>query len=142
MELNLINDEGKATAKVSASDATFGREFNEALVHQLVTAYLANGGTLEHVKVSSSGMSYRQQLTYIGGEPAILVAAEAKKDEPLRVHETTDLRTETDPSNVMFHHIVVRRLQMILQTACVGPADGRAKFLEQVKANRVALGLP
>ncbi len=43
MELNLINDQGKATAKVSASDATFGREFNEALVHQLVTAYLANG---------------------------------------------------------------------------------------------------
>ena len=43
MELNLINDEGKTTAKMSASDATFGREFNEALVHQLVTAYLANG---------------------------------------------------------------------------------------------------
>ena len=43
MELNLIDDQGKATAKVTASDATFGREFNEALVHQLVTAYLANG---------------------------------------------------------------------------------------------------
>ena len=43
MELNLIDDQGKATAKVSASDATFGREFNEALVHQLVTSYLANG---------------------------------------------------------------------------------------------------
>jgi len=43
MELNLINDQGKATAKVSASDATFGREFNEALVHQLMTAYMANG---------------------------------------------------------------------------------------------------
>lgn len=43
MELNLIDDQGKATAKVSASDATFGREFNEALVHQLVTAYMANG---------------------------------------------------------------------------------------------------
>lgn len=43
MELNLIDDQGKATAKVSASDSTFGREFNEALVHQLVTAYLANG---------------------------------------------------------------------------------------------------
>jgi large subunit ribosomal protein L4 len=42
MELNLIDDQGKATAKVPASDATFGREFNEALVHQLVTAYLAN----------------------------------------------------------------------------------------------------
>ncbi len=43
MELNLIDDQGKATAKVPASDATFGREFNEALVHQLVTAYMANG---------------------------------------------------------------------------------------------------
>jgi large subunit ribosomal protein L4 len=43
MELNLIDDQGKATAKVTASDATFGRAFNEALVHQLVTAYLANG---------------------------------------------------------------------------------------------------
>ena len=43
MDLNLIDDQGKATAKVSASDATFGREFNEALVHQLVTSYLANG---------------------------------------------------------------------------------------------------
>ena len=43
MELNLIDDQGKATAKVAASDATFGREFNEALVHQLVTAYQANG---------------------------------------------------------------------------------------------------
>jgi large subunit ribosomal protein L4 len=42
MELNLIDDQGQATAKVSASDATFGREFNEALVHQVVTAYLAN----------------------------------------------------------------------------------------------------
>jgi large subunit ribosomal protein L4 len=43
MELNLIDDQGKATAKVAASDNAFGREFNEALVHQLVTAYLANG---------------------------------------------------------------------------------------------------
>lgn len=43
MELNLINDKGKATSKVAASDSAFGRAFNEALVHQVVTAYLANG---------------------------------------------------------------------------------------------------
>ena len=43
MELNLINDQGKSTSKVSASDAAFGRAFNEALVHQVLTAYLANG---------------------------------------------------------------------------------------------------
>ncbi len=43
MELNLINDQGKSTSKLSASDAAFGRAFNEALVHQVLTAYLANG---------------------------------------------------------------------------------------------------
>ncbi len=43
MELKLINDEGQATASVAASDALFGREFNEALVHQVVTAFRANG---------------------------------------------------------------------------------------------------
>lgn len=42
MELNIINDQGEPTAKLKASDTAFGREFNEALVHQVVTAYLAN----------------------------------------------------------------------------------------------------
>jgi len=42
MELNVINDQGKPTAKLAASDAAFGREYNEALVHQVVTAYMAN----------------------------------------------------------------------------------------------------
>ncbi len=43
MELNLINQEGQSTAKVDALDAVFGRDYNEALIHQVVTAYLANG---------------------------------------------------------------------------------------------------
>jgi large subunit ribosomal protein L4 len=42
MELQLINEQGMPTASVSASDALFGRDYNEALVHQLVIAYLAN----------------------------------------------------------------------------------------------------
>ena len=41
MELKLINDQG-ASGTISAPDALFGREFNEALVHQLVIAYQAN----------------------------------------------------------------------------------------------------
>lgn len=45
MELKLIDDKGQATASVTAADALFGREFNEALVHQVVTAYLANART-------------------------------------------------------------------------------------------------
>jgi len=42
MELKVINDNGQASANLSASDDLFGREYNEALVHQLVTAYQAN----------------------------------------------------------------------------------------------------
>ena len=42
MELKLINDKGQATASVMASDELFGREYNESLVHQVVTAYMAN----------------------------------------------------------------------------------------------------
>jgi large subunit ribosomal protein L4 len=42
MELKLINDQGKGGATVSASDAAFRRDFNEALVHQLVVACQAN----------------------------------------------------------------------------------------------------
>jgi large subunit ribosomal protein L4 len=41
MELKLINDKG-AAGTVAAKDEIFGRDFNEALVHQLVVAYAAN----------------------------------------------------------------------------------------------------
>ncbi|HMK14652.1 MAG TPA: 50S ribosomal protein L4 [Burkholderiales bacterium] len=41
MELKLINEKGKLST-IKASDLLFGREYNEALVHQVVTAYLAN----------------------------------------------------------------------------------------------------
>ena len=42
MELKLIDAKGKSTASVKASDELFGREYNESLVHQVVTAYMAN----------------------------------------------------------------------------------------------------
>jgi large subunit ribosomal protein L4 len=42
MELKLINDQGQEAAKFSASDALFGRDYNEALIHQVVVAYQAN----------------------------------------------------------------------------------------------------
>jgi large subunit ribosomal protein L4 len=42
MELKLIDSQGKGGATVAASDAAFGRDFNEALVHQVVVAYQAN----------------------------------------------------------------------------------------------------
>ena len=44
MELALTTATGKASSKtVEVSDVAFARDFNEGLVHQLVTAYLAGG---------------------------------------------------------------------------------------------------
>ena len=42
MELKLINDEGQEASRLDASDVLFGREYNEALVHQVLVAYQAN----------------------------------------------------------------------------------------------------
>ena len=42
MELKVLNEQGQATATMAAPDTVFGREFNEALVHQIVVAYQAN----------------------------------------------------------------------------------------------------
>jgi len=42
MDLKLINDQGEPAATLAGSDALFGREYNEALVHQVVRAFQAN----------------------------------------------------------------------------------------------------
>ncbi len=42
MELKVINDKGQSTASIAASDDLFGREYNEALIHQVLVAYQAN----------------------------------------------------------------------------------------------------
>ena len=42
MELKVIDAKGQVSGSLAASDALFAREYNEALVHQLVTAFLAN----------------------------------------------------------------------------------------------------
>lgn len=42
MELKLLNEQGDQASTLQVSDALFGRDFNEALVHQVVVAYMAN----------------------------------------------------------------------------------------------------
>jgi large subunit ribosomal protein L4 len=42
MQLELLNEQGQATAKVDAPDTVFARDYNEALVHQVVVAFQAN----------------------------------------------------------------------------------------------------
>jgi large subunit ribosomal protein L4 len=62
MELPL-HKAAKKAGKISASDAVFGREFNEPLVHQVVTAYLA--GHRQGTKAQKS----RSQVTGTGAKP-------------------------------------------------------------------------
>jgi large subunit ribosomal protein L4 len=42
MDLKLLSGNGEKTATVAASDTLFGRDYNEALIHQLVIAFQAN----------------------------------------------------------------------------------------------------
>jgi large subunit ribosomal protein L4 len=42
MDLKLIDAQGKPATTVAGSDALFARDYNEALIHQLVTAFQAN----------------------------------------------------------------------------------------------------
>ncbi|MFA5598575.1 MAG: 50S ribosomal protein L4 [Pusillimonas sp.] len=42
MELKLLNEQGQSAATYAAPDTVFGRDFNEALVHQIVVAFQAN----------------------------------------------------------------------------------------------------
>ncbi|TAN09394.1 MAG: 50S ribosomal protein L4 [Burkholderiaceae bacterium] len=42
MQLDVLNEQGQASTKVDAPDTVFGRDYNEALIHQVVVAYQAN----------------------------------------------------------------------------------------------------
>lgn len=42
MQIELLNEQGQVAGKVDAPDAVFARDYNEALVHQVVVAYQAN----------------------------------------------------------------------------------------------------
>ena len=61
MELKIINDQGQSATTVSASDALFGREFNDALVHQIVTAYQANGRSGTRAQKGRSDVRHSQK---------------------------------------------------------------------------------
>ncbi|MDH5435993.1 MAG: 50S ribosomal protein L4 [Gammaproteobacteria bacterium] len=54
MELGLTNDNGKASGKINVSDTTFGRDFNETLIHQIVVAHLAGARAGTHAQKTRS----------------------------------------------------------------------------------------
>ncbi len=58
MELNLVTATGKSSKKsVELSDESFAREFNESLIHQVVTAYMAGARQGSRAHKSRSDVS-------------------------------------------------------------------------------------
>lgn len=63
MELALTVSKGTESKGVEVSMATFGRDFNEALVHQVVTAYLAGA------RAGTRGQKTRAEVRGGGAKP-------------------------------------------------------------------------
>jgi len=57
MELNMIKAEGGKPGNLSVPDAVFGREYNESLVHQVVTAFLSGARAGTHAQKTRSQVS-------------------------------------------------------------------------------------
>ena len=58
MELKLINEQGQEASRLQASDVLFGREYNEALVHQVVVAYQANARSANRAQKDRGQVSH------------------------------------------------------------------------------------
>jgi large subunit ribosomal protein L4 len=57
MDLSIVNAKGASAGNVAVPDAVFGRDFNETLVHQVVTAYLAGARAGTHAQKTRSQVS-------------------------------------------------------------------------------------
>lgn len=65
MELKLIDQNGKVAKKgVDVSDVTFGREFNESLVHEVVVAYMANARTATRAQKTRATVAHTTHKPY------------------------------------------------------------------------------
>lgn len=54
MDLQLQSFDGKKAGKITVSDAVFDREYNESMVHQVVTAFLAGARSGTHAQKTRS----------------------------------------------------------------------------------------
>jgi large subunit ribosomal protein L4 len=54
MQINLINEQGQESGAIDVSDSLFGREYNEALVHQVVVSYQANARSGNRAQLTRS----------------------------------------------------------------------------------------
>jgi large subunit ribosomal protein L4 len=70
MQLELLNEQGQATSKVDAPDTVFARDYNEALVHQVVVAYQANARQGTRAQLTAARSSTRRRSRSARRAPA------------------------------------------------------------------------
>ena len=68
MELSVVKPGNKAAGTVAVSEANFAREYNEALVHQVVTAFLSGarqGTRAQKTRSEVAGGGKKEEEEYI-----------------------------------------------------------------------------
>lgn len=63
MEIKLISEHGQESTCLQVSDAVFGREYNESLIHQVIVAYQANA------RSANRAQKDRQQVKHTTAKP-------------------------------------------------------------------------
>ena len=99
MELKVIDAKGQVSGSLAASDALFAREYNEALVHQLVTAFLANARSGNRAQLTraevkhSTKKPWRQKGTGRARAGMATILSQLVRDERLFVIEELSVAT-------------------------------------------------
>ena len=71
MQIDLLNEQGQSTSKFEASEAVFGRAYNEDLVHQIVVAFQANARQGTRAQKDREQVKHSTKKLYRAGMAAI-----------------------------------------------------------------------
>ena len=88
MELKVIDAKGQVSGSLAASDALFAREYNEALVHQLVTAFLANARSGNRAQLTRADVKHSTKKVLAA---LVLVCPLLRCGEGVAVHSRISL---------------------------------------------------
>jgi len=129
MDLKLINDQGLDAGAVAAADTLFAREYNEALVHQLVTAYMANGRSGDRAQLTraevhhSTKKPFRQKGT--GNARAGMTSTNIRRGGGRAFPNKPDENFSQKVNRKMFRAGMAAILSKLV-------ADGRLRVIEDI----------
>jgi hypothetical protein len=80
VELSVVKPGKKKPGTVEVSEATFARDYNEALIHQVVTAFLA--GARQGLELRRIGLRLRAVVKSLGVRRALVALVPAQFVRP------------------------------------------------------------